>query len=233
MGGGAVPRPPPTRLPSNLPALQGMGLKAAGATDPSNMGVGRGSLIGPDGTGGKNAFAAAQLAAGGMMPGAPGAGGPGAGMLPGGGGMVASINVYVGKLKAEVDNSLVEELLWCCGRVDKWNRAVDPSTDLPKAFGFCTYRSAQAAAVCVQVREGARARLFFFFFRGAARVRWGNPPVPPVRCAVSSRPARGCLSLRDGKVADFRSPCMPRARCLLGYGVWCRYRVAWRSNGCQ
>ena len=63
-----------------------------------------------------------------------------------------SINVYVGKLKPEVDNFLVEDLLGCCGRVDKWNRAVDPSTDLPKAFGFCTYRTAQAAAVSVQAR---------------------------------------------------------------------------------
>lgn len=59
--------------------------------------------------------------------------------------------MYVGKLKAEVDNSLVQDLLTCCGLVEKWNRAVDPSTDLPKAFGFCTYRNARAAAVSVQV----------------------------------------------------------------------------------
>ncbi|CAM9891603.1 unnamed protein product, partial [Ectocarpus sp. 8 AP-2014] len=62
-----------------------------------------------------------------------------------------SINVYVGKLKPETDNSLVQELLTCCGRVEKWNRAVDPSTDLPKAFGFCTYHNAQAAAISVQL----------------------------------------------------------------------------------
>lgn len=61
------------------------------------------------------------------------------------------MNVFVGKLKPETDNSLVQELLTCCGRVEKWNRAVDPSTDLPKAFGFCTYHNAQAAAISVQV----------------------------------------------------------------------------------
>lgn len=80
------------------------------------------------------------------------AGGQGGADGGGGGGGGPSINVYVGKLKPETDNSLVQDLLMCCGRVEKWNRAVDPSTDLPKAFGFCTYRNAQAAAVSVQVR---------------------------------------------------------------------------------
>lgn len=102
------------------------------------MGVGHGSLVG-DSSRDKSA-AASRLAAGGMQ---AGAGGEAAGGT--------SINVYVGKLHSEVDNGLVEELLSCCGRVDKWNRAVDPSTDLPKAFGFCTFRTPQAAAVAVQV----------------------------------------------------------------------------------
>lgn len=191
MGGGPVPRPPPTRLPSNLPALQGMAAKAgSSAADATKMGgVGRGSLLGggPDASGAKNSFAAAQLAAGGMS--MPGAGVVGLGAaaaaaaMPGGGagwgGVVASINVYVGKLKAEVDNSLVQELLWCCGRVDKWNRAVDPSTDLPKAFGFCTYRSAQAAAVCVQVRNRGNN-----VYSGCARIGMGGGG--DAVCAVES-----------------------------------------------
>lgn len=158
---GVGARPPPMRLPSNLPALQHMGQQQqqaqgiAAASDPSKMGVGRGSLTGVSGPNMMNgggggmgtsnkALAASQLAAGGMAASASAVGG----VLDGGG---ASINVYVGKLKAEVDNSMVQELLWCCGRVEKWNRAVDPSTDLPKAFGFCTYRGPQAAAISVQV----------------------------------------------------------------------------------
>lgn len=134
-GGGA--RPPPPRLPANLPALQGMGHPPGGG--PDNMGMGRGGPSGQNGMGGvgKNGHGGAH--------GAPGGGG----VDDGGSG--PSINVYVGKLKAEADNSLVQELLTCCGRVEKWNRAVDPSTDLPKAFGFCTYRNARAAAVSVQV----------------------------------------------------------------------------------
>lgn len=140
MAGGG-PRPPPPRLPSNLPALQGTGHPPGGGPD-NKMGMGRGGPNGPNGMGGggMNGHAGAHKAFG---------GGVGGGDDGGGGG--PSINVYVGKLKAEVDNSLVQELLTCCGLVEKWNRAVDPSTDLPKAFGFCTYRNARAAAVSVQV----------------------------------------------------------------------------------
>lgn len=127
-------RPPPPRLPPNLPALQGMGNPPSGPPDGMGMGP-RGGANGMGGGGAKNG---------------PSLGGP---LDGGGGGAGPSINVYVGKLKPEADNSLVQELLMCCGRVEKWNRAVDPSTDLPKAFGFCTYRNAQAAAVSVQVRS--------------------------------------------------------------------------------
>lgn len=131
-------RPPPPRLPPNLPALQGMGNLPGGGPD-NKMGMGpRGSANGMGGGGPKNGPNQ------GMIDGSGGGGG--------GGGGGPSINVYVGKLKPEADNALVQELLVCCGRVEKWNRAVDPSTDLPKAFGFCTYRNAQAAAVSVQVR---------------------------------------------------------------------------------
>lgn len=146
MGGGGV-RPPPPRLPPNLPALQGMGNSSGGG----GGGGSGGGMNGPNN---------------GMGGGGGGGGGPRNGSGPpfhfgsgggndgggGGGGGGPSINVYVGKLKAEANNSLVQELLMCCGRVEKWNRAVDPSTDLPKAFGFCTYRNAQAAAIAVQVR---------------------------------------------------------------------------------
>ena len=84
--------------------------------------------------------------------------------------------------------------------MDKWNRAVDPSTDLPKAFGFCTYRTAQAAAVCVQVRE----RELEMFCRGSARVGWGNPGV----------------SLVEGQGScGFWPPCESRARRLHGHVV--------------
>lgn len=143
MAGGGV-RPPPPRLPSNLPALQGMGHPpGGGGGGPDNMGMGRGGgpNNGPNGMGGgaKSGPAGVHVAGGG--------GGGGDDSFGGG----PSINVYVGKLKAEADNSLVQDLLMCCGRVEKWNRAVDPSTDLPKAFGFCTYRNARAAAVSVQV----------------------------------------------------------------------------------
>lgn len=126
-------RPPPPRLPPNLPALQGIGNPPGGGGGPDNMGP-RGSANGMGGVGAKHGSS--------NQGGADG----------GGGGGGPSINVYVGKLKPETDNALVQELLVCCGRVEKWNRAVDPSTDLPKAFGFCTYRNAQAAAVSVQVR---------------------------------------------------------------------------------
>lgn len=91
----------------------------------------------------------------------------------GGGGGGPSINVYVGKLKPETDNALVQELLMCCGRVEKWNRAVDPSTDLPKAFGFCTYRNAQAAAVSVQVRSRV-ARCVCDSFCWRLRLGWSR-----------------------------------------------------------
>lgn len=133
-------RPPPPRLPPNLPALQGMGNPpGGGGGGPDNMGP-RSGANGMGGGGSKNGLS---------QGGANGGGGGG----PSGGGGGPSINVYVGKLKPETDNALVQELLMCCGRVEKWNRAVDPSTDLPKAFGFCTYRNAQAAAVSVQVRS--------------------------------------------------------------------------------
>lgn len=131
-----VPRPPPMRIPPNLPALQQQSMRqqasrqAGGAEEASPKGTARGT----DNTGVKKPARFSYTA-----------GGDSGGV----GGMI--INVYVGKLKPEVDNSLVEELLSCCGIVEKWNRAVDPSTDLPKAFGFCTYRIAEAAAVAVQV----------------------------------------------------------------------------------
>lgn len=139
VGPGMMGRPPPPRLPPNLPALQGMGNPPSGGPADNSMGMGpRGSSNGMGGGGAKN----------GPNQGGSGVGGPDGG----GGGGGPSINVYVGKLKPETDNALVQELLVCCGRVEKWNRAVDPSTDLPKAFGFCTYRNAQAAAISVQVR---------------------------------------------------------------------------------
>ena len=140
VGPGMMGRPPPPRLPPNLPALQGMGNPpGGGGGGPDNMGP-RSGANGMGGGGSKNGLS---------QGGANGGGGGG----PSGGGGGPSINVYVGKLKPETDNALVQELLMCCGRVEKWNRAVDPSTDLPKAFGFCTYRNAQAAAVSVQVRS--------------------------------------------------------------------------------
>lgn len=130
-----VPRPPPMRIPSNLPALQQQSMRQqtsrqpGGAEEMSPKGTARGT----DNSGIKKPARFSYAASG-----------------DSGGAGTMSINVYVGKLKPEVDNTLVEELLSCCGRVEKWNRAVDPSTDLPKAFGFCTYRIAQAAAVAVQ-----------------------------------------------------------------------------------
>lgn len=152
MAGGA--RPPPPRLPPNLPALQVMGNHpggggggdGGGGGGPDKMGMGRGGMNGPNGAGGGGATNGGGAAS---APSTGGGGGP-------------SINVYVGKLKPETDNSLVQELLTCCGRVEKWNRAVDPSTDLPKAFGFCTYHNAQAAAISVQV---------CFVFRRCGRVQ--------------------------------------------------------------
>lgn len=138
-GPGMMGRPPPPRLPPNLPALQGMGNPPGGGGGAGDNTGPRGNANGMGGGGAKN--------------------GPNYGGADGGGGGGPSINVYVGKLKPETDNALVQELLMCCGRVEKWNRAVDPSTDLPKAFGFCTYRNAQAAAVSVQVRRPSFARL--------------------------------------------------------------------------
>lgn len=160
-GGPGGPRPPPMRIPNNLPALQRLGQPGGAPLNEAHMGVGRGSLVGEAGR--AAAAAASKLAAGGMQAGGMQAGGgAGGGAEDGGGG--ASINVYVGKLHCDVDNQLVEELLSCCGKVEKWNRAVDPSTDLPKAFGFCTYRAPQAAAVSVKVGD---CYLLFspFFFR--------------------------------------------------------------------
>jgi hypothetical protein len=64
------------------------------------------------------------------------------------------INVYVGKLPSDVSMEDVQGLLRCCGRLEKWNPALDPVTGSSKGFGFATYRSGTEAALCIKALNG-------------------------------------------------------------------------------
>jgi len=54
--------------------------------------------------------------------------------------------LYVGKIPAEIDDSVINELLQACGKVVKWKRTVDPETSKPKSFGFCDFMTGEGVA---------------------------------------------------------------------------------------
>lgn len=54
-----------------------------------------------------------------------------------------STTVYVGKIAASVDDSLIRSLLDACGTVRSWKPLQDPETQKPKGFGFCEFEDAE------------------------------------------------------------------------------------------
>ena len=64
-------------------------------------------------------------------------------------GVTKSCTLYVGKIAATVDNSVIKALLDACGTVKSWKRVEDTETGKPKPFGFCEYEDAEGVLMAM------------------------------------------------------------------------------------
>jgi hypothetical protein len=67
--------------------------------------------------------------------------------------VVLPLTVYIGNISPEVDDAVLQKILECCGKVNKWNRPVDTNKKL-RGFGFCTFDQGVSALRCFRVLNG-------------------------------------------------------------------------------
>lgn len=60
------------------------------------------------------------------------------------------LTLYIGKIPAALPDDLLQRVLECCGKVQKWSRPAD-ATHALKPFGFCTFEHGISALRCRSV----------------------------------------------------------------------------------
>ena len=58
--------------------------------------------------------------------------------------------LWVGNIAHMVNDTIIENILQCCGNVKRWMRVFDHD-DKPKGFGFCEYDSADSTLRCIKL----------------------------------------------------------------------------------
>lgn len=61
------------------------------------------------------------------------------------------ISLYVGNIPTEMEDTKLMKILECFGRVTKWTRPIDPTTLMPRGFGFVTYLQGICGFRCFQI----------------------------------------------------------------------------------
>eukprot|EP01066_Platyproteum_vivax_P014195 Platyproteum_vivax@DN6376_c0_g1_i1.p1 len=59
--------------------------------------------------------------------------------------------VFVGHISADVEDEFLRGLLQECGRIVKWNRPPDPTTNRLASFGFCQFESPQGVLFATRI----------------------------------------------------------------------------------
>lgn len=59
--------------------------------------------------------------------------------------------VWVGKISATVDDSLIRSLLEACGTIKSWKPMKDPDSGKSKGFGFCEFEDAEGVLRAIRL----------------------------------------------------------------------------------